>query len=94
LVICYDVFQYLTDAEAARGFTRLAALCRGALYFHAPTREDWQRNADQSCTDSKVTFREAAWYRERLVRRFRYAGFGVHVRRGVSFVQWELERAD
>ena len=42
LVICYDVLQYLSDAEAARAIANLGRLCRGALFLHAPTREDWR----------------------------------------------------
>lgn len=91
LVICYDVLQYLTDREAARALVNLARLCRGALYFHAPTLEDWRKNADRSTSDSNVRFRPADWYRARLNRGFRHVGFGLHVRRGVPVVQWELE---
>ena len=91
LIICYDVMQYLTDREAARAMANLGRLCRGALYFHAPTREDWKRNADRSCSDSDVHLRSAAWYRTRLARYFSHVGLGVHLRHGVSFVQWELE---
>ncbi|MFO7304507.1 MAG: class I SAM-dependent methyltransferase [Gammaproteobacteria bacterium] len=93
LVICYDVLQYLADDEAARALNNLARLCRGALYFHALTVEDWQRNADRSCSDGAVRLRPAEWYRSRLGRHFRHAGFGVHVRRGVPLHQWELETA-
>ena len=57
LVICYDVLQYLTDAEAARAIANLGRLCRGALFFHAPTREDWRRNADRSCSDEDIHLR-------------------------------------
>jgi SAM-dependent methyltransferase len=93
LIICYDVLQYLNDREASRAIANLARLSRGACYFHAPTSEDWQRNADRSCSDGDIRLRTAAWYRVRLARYFRYAGFGLHVRRGISFVQWELEKA-
>jgi SAM-dependent methyltransferase len=92
LVICYDVMQYLPERDARRAMANLGRLCRGALYFHAPTLEDWQHHADRSCSDGNIHLRESQWYRSRLSRRFRYAGFGVHVRRGVSFPQWELER--
>lgn len=92
LVICYDVLQYLPQAQAVRALANLGRLCRGALYFHAPTREDWKHNADLSCSDSDIHLRDADWYRTRLARNFRHAGCGVHLRRGVPFVQWELER--
>jgi SAM-dependent methyltransferase len=93
LVICYDVLQYLTDAEAARAIANLGRLCRGALFLHAPTREDWRRNADQSCSDEDIHLRSTDWYRQRLARHFRHVGFGLYVRRGLPLVQWELAKA-
>ena len=92
LIVCYDVLQYLTDAEAARAIANLGRLCRGALFLHAPTREDWQRNADRSCSDEDIHLRPTAWYRTRLARRFRHMGFGFYVSRSVPLVQWELAR--
>ena len=38
LVVCYDVLQYLTTAEARAAIANLGRLCRGALYFSALTR--------------------------------------------------------
>jgi len=93
LIVCYDVLQYMPDRAASAAIANLARLSRGAFYCHAPTLEDWQRNADRSCSDSDIHLRPAAWYRKRLERFFRHAGFGIYVRRGVGFVQWELERA-
>jgi len=93
LVICYDVIQYLPDAQAARALGNLARLCRGALYLHVPTLEDWRRNADHAYSDDDVHFRTTAWYRTRLARSFRHAGFGLYVRRSVPLVQWELAKA-
>jgi SAM-dependent methyltransferase len=92
LVICYDVLQYLSDREAVRAINNLATICRGALYFHAPTLEDWKHNADRSCSDGDISLRPAQWYRARLARGFRHAGFGIHLRRGVPLPLWELER--
>ncbi len=92
LVICYDVLQYLSDAEAARALNRIARFCRGALYFHAPTVEDWARNADRSCSDGDIRLRPAKWYRSRLERHFRHAGFGIYLRRGIPLYLWELEQ--
>jgi SAM-dependent methyltransferase len=94
LVVCNDVLQYLTDAEAARAVANLGRLCRGALFLHAPTREDWTRNADRSCSDEDIHLRPTAWYRTRLARRFRHAGFGLYVRRGAPVVEWELARVE
>jgi trans-aconitate methyltransferase len=93
LIVCYDVLQYLSDAEAVQAINNLARLCRGALYLHAPTTEDWHRNADRACSDGDIRLRPVRWYRSHLDRKFRHAGFGVHVRRGVPLAQWELERA-
>ena len=92
LIICYDVLQYLTDRDAARALANLGRLCRRGLYFHAPTHEDWAGNADLSCSDSDIHLRDADWYRTRLERHFIHVGFGLHVRRGVAFAQWEMER--
>jgi trans-aconitate methyltransferase len=94
LIICYDVLQYLSDREAARAMANLARLSRGALYFQALTLEDWRDNADRKATDGEINLRAAAWYRSRLARHFEHAGFGVHVRRGVPWGQWELERGE
>ena len=93
LIVCYDVLQYLPERQAVRALTNLGRLCRGALYFHAPTDEDWQGNADRSCSDANIHLRPADWYRARLARSFDHAGFGLHVRHGVPVMQWELERA-
>lgn len=93
LVLCYDVLQYLTDREAVKAMANLARLTRGALYFHAPTHEDWEGNADLSCSDSDIQLREAQWYRKRLERNFVHAGFGLHVSDDVAFAQWEMERS-
>ena len=93
LIVCYDVMQYLSDREAAQAMANLARLSRGALYFHAPTLEDWRDNADRSTSDGDINLRNADWYRTRLMRHFEHAGFGVHVRRGVPWGQWELERS-
>jgi trans-aconitate methyltransferase len=93
LIVCYDVMQYLSDSDAARAIANLARLSRGALYLHVPTTEDWRDNADHDYSDSQVHLRAGQWYRSRLSRYFRHAGFGLHVRRGVPWMQWELHRA-
>ncbi len=92
LVVCYDVLQYLDDREAASAMANIARVAHGALYFSALTREDWEENCDQSRTDGAVFLRGAAWYRDRLARRFRPVGGGLHLRRGLDVHQWELER--
>jgi trans-aconitate methyltransferase len=93
LIICYDVLQYISDRDAVRAMSNLARLSRGAVYFHAPTLEDWHANADRSVSDSAIRLREAQWYRTRLSRSFRHVGFGIHVRKGIEVHQWELEKA-
>jgi trans-aconitate methyltransferase len=92
LVICNDVLQYLSDRDAVRACAALGRLCRGALYFNVPTRGDWQRNADRSVSDANIRLRSAKWYRDRLDERFHHVGRGVHVRRSVSIVEWEMEQ--
>lgn len=93
LVVCFDVLQYLDEADAARAIRNLARLCRGVLFFSALTRRDWRENADQSRTDRQVSMRTARWYRERLARHFRQIGAGFWIRRGAPLVTWELESA-
>jgi len=93
LVICYDVLQYLTDAEASRAIANFGDLSRAALYVSALTREDWRDNCDRSRTDRAVHLRTGAWYRRRLQRSFRYVGFGIWVRKNVTAILWEMERA-
>lgn len=94
LVICFDVLQYLDDADAARALANLGRLCRGVLFFSALTRKDWRQNADRRRTDREVTMRSGEWYRRRLARHFRPVGAGFWIRRGAPLVTWELESAD
>jgi len=91
LVICADVMQYLNNRDAERALANLAKWCRGALYFHVPTKHDWQENVDPSGTDTNVHLRSAAWYQKQLRRYFTHVGCGVHVQDDVLFAQWELE---
>jgi SAM-dependent methyltransferase len=93
LVVCYDVFQYLGSRDAARGLANLGRLCRGVLYFTALTTRDWRENCDQRYTDHDVHLREADWYRERLLKKFRPVGAGFWIRRGAPLVSWDLEQA-
>ena len=94
LVICQDVLQYLDDAEAERALENLAFHCRGALYFGALTREDWEENCDRARTDPNGHVREGAWYRGRLAPSFVCAGGGVFVARRAGVVMFELDRAE
>jgi hypothetical protein len=92
LVICYDVLQYLPDAEASRAIVNLSVLSRAALYVSALTTEDWRENCDRSRTDRAVHLRAGAWYRRRLNKWFRYVGFGIWMRKDVTAILWEMER--
>ena len=92
LVICYDVLQYLDDADAALAIANLAKLTRAALYVSALTRADWRANCDRTRTDRAVHLRSGDWYRRRLRRRFNYLGFGVWLRKDVSAILWDMER--
>jgi hypothetical protein len=92
LVVCYDVLQYLDDADAARATANLAKLTRAALYVSALTQEDWRANCDRTRTDRSVHLRPGDWYRRRLEKRFNYMGFGVWLRKGVTAILWDLER--
>lgn len=93
IVICYDVVQYLPEGRAAAALANLARHCRGLLYFSALTREDWLHNCDRTRTDRDVHMRPAAWYRQRLRRRFHEAGAGLWVRKGAPVTLWSLEYA-
>jgi SAM-dependent methyltransferase len=93
LTVCYDVLQYLGDREAARAIANLRRLTRAALYVSALTREDWRQNCDRTRTDRDVYLRPGDWYRARLKRHFRYLGFGVWLRKGVTPLLWDMERA-
>ena len=94
LVICQDVLQYLDDTEAAQALDNLARHCRGALFFGALTREDWEENCDQARTDGNGYLRDGAWYRRRLAPAFVCAGGGVFVARRAGVVMFELDRAE
>lgn len=92
LVLCKDVLQYLPNAAAARAVDNLAKLCRGALYFNALTREDWEENCDRDATNGDVFQRGSGWYRRRLRRHFIAVGGGVFIRRTAPVVLWELDK--
>jgi 2-polyprenyl-3-methyl-5-hydroxy-6-metoxy-1,4-benzoquinol methylase len=92
LVVCYDVLQYLSDADAAAAIANMRHLSRAAVYVSALTTEDWRENCDRARTDGEVHLRSGAWYRRRLKRSFRYIGFGIWVRKDVSAILWDLER--
>ena len=92
LVVCYDVLQYLPEAQAARAIANLGRLSRAALYVSALTTEDWRENCDRSRTDRAVHLRTGDWYRRRLNKSFRYLGFGIWIRKNTTAILWEMER--
>jgi 2-polyprenyl-3-methyl-5-hydroxy-6-metoxy-1,4-benzoquinol methylase len=93
LVICYDVMQYLTTAQARRALAKLGKVCRGVLYFGALTTGDWRHNCDQARTDRTEGIRPASWYRRELSAAFRPLGCGLWMRRGAPLTLWDLDRA-
>jgi len=93
LVVCYDVMQYLSEAEARKAIRKLSRVCRGALYFGALTQGDWRNNCDQSRTDRIPGLRTAAWYQRELGRSFHSMGCGMWLRRGAPVTLWDLDRA-
>jgi SAM-dependent methyltransferase len=93
LVICYDVLQYLSEAQARRAIANLARLCRGALYFGALTSEDWRENCDQSRTHRIAGLRAGSWYRRELSRTFRSMGCGMWIKKELPLTVWNLDAA-
>ena len=93
LVVCYDVLQYLSAAQARRAIANLARWCRGALYFGALTSEDWRDNCDQSRTDRIPGLRPGRWYRHELSRHFVALGCGMWLRRDLPLTLWNLDAA-
>jgi len=93
LVVCYDVLQYLSAAQARRAIANLSRLCRGALYFGALTREDWRDNCDQTRTDRITGLRPGSWYRRELARAFRPLGCGMWFKRDLPLTFWNLDAA-
>ncbi len=94
LVICNDVLQYLSLADASAAIDNLATLCRGAMYFNLLTKEDWEENCDQERTNGDVYLRSSDWYQRRLRRLFIQAGGGLFVSQRSSTVLWELEKLE
>lgn len=93
LVVCQDVMQYVTGEEAGRGIATMAKVCRGALYFDVPTRDDLESGLyDLKKTDRRIHVRSAAWYRRRLGEHFISAGGGVFLSPRARAILLALER--
>ena len=94
LVICDDTLQYLPTADCTAAIGNLATLCRGALFVHALTREDWRDNCDRSQTDPDVYLHSGAWYRRQLGRHFENVGGGVFLSEDSPAIAWTLGKLD
>ena len=92
LIVCYDVLQYLSDREAARAHGESGEVVARRVVLSGADARGLARQRRSRTTDGEINLRAATWYRSRLARHFEHAGFGVHVRRGVPWGQWELER--
>ena len=85
LVICQGVLPYLSADDAKAAMANLAALCQGALYLEAVTREDWELGTlDEEITDRRMFRHRAQLYRRGLSRHFAELGGGL----------WLSERAE
>ncbi len=94
LVICQGVLPYLQRGAATRAIANLGALCRGALYLEAVTRDDWDGGViDERRTDRAMLLRSAAWYRRALAPHFLAVGGGVWLSRRSQVAVYALERA-
>lgn len=95
LVVCQDVLQYVDDVAVRRSIAGISRVCRGALYFDVPTRDDIDDGLlDMRRTDREIYVRSAAWYRKRLANDFVNVGGGVFLRQGAKAVALALERWD
>lgn len=93
LVVCQDVMQYMDADEVERSIDAIARVCRGALYFDVPTRDDIDDEfLDMRKTDRRIHVRSAAWYRRRLAKHFINAGGGLFVAPSTRAVVLALER--
>ena len=93
LVVCQDMLQYLSDAEAAEAIQKFSSLSRYALYCQVITHEDWEKGAcERSQTDTHIALRPSAWYRRRLHRDFLPLGGGLYSLKSEAPSLFELEK--
>jgi 2-polyprenyl-3-methyl-5-hydroxy-6-metoxy-1,4-benzoquinol methylase len=93
LVICQGVLPYLDARAAKQAIDNLGALCRGALYLEAITKEDWQSGIiDKRRTDSTMQLRSAGWYRRALGVHFTNVGGGVWLSKRAKPSVYALEK--
>lgn len=93
LIICQDVFQYLSDAQAREGIASFGKWCSGILYFAALTQDDWDHNVDQSLTDDDAFLRTGRWYLKQLKKYFVPIGGSLFLHKDADVVLFELEHS-
>jgi hypothetical protein len=91
LVVCQGVLPYLDDRGASAALRNLAAMSRAFLYVEAITRHDYDTACDRAATDPDQHFRDASFYRSRLLRHFHPLGGGLYYAKTGPRVFWELE---
>lgn len=93
-VICQGVLPYLSSADARKAIANLGALCRGALYLEAVTRDDADEGViDTRRTDASMQLRPASFYRRALAPHFTACGGGVWLSKRAPAVLYNLERS-
>lgn len=91
-VICQGVLPYLDVADLKKALANLGALCRGALYLEAVSREDFERDiVDEDLTDGRVFRHRAALYRSGLAPYFLELGGGLWLSRQAEVPLFTLE---
>jgi len=93
LVICQGVLPYLGARDAKAALDNLGALCRGALYVEAVTKEDWDDGVlDKRRTDRSMQLRPARFYRRALSAHFTPLGGGLWLSKRARVPVYALER--
>ncbi len=92
LVICQGVLPYLNTADLQRALRNLGALCQGALYLEAVTREDYEQGTiDEDLTDPRLLRHRAQLYRRGLAENFTSLGGGLWLSQRAEVPLFELE---
>jgi SAM-dependent methyltransferase len=94
LVICQGVLPYLSPSDLKRALNNLGALCQGALYLEAVTREDYECDViDEELTDPRLFRHRTEVYRRGLAPHFRQLGGGLWLSREAEVPLFALECA-